>query len=187
MSDMVRRAHPTRRARRPALPTAYCSLLTARWPHQAVGSGKPQQRGVVGHRGAVDAVAGQGVEHIQELVAVVLHRPEAAPAGHPGHERQRGASPCAPAQPARVTGPMHRYPCSSRQCISLRGRPGSKWAFWMKRRTFFTLPFAFPDGGAGVADALGGQVAGPGPPAGRRWPRRSGPGAAGSPGERGPP
>ena len=54
-----------------------------------MAAGKTQQRGQVGHRIAVDAIAGQGVEHIQELVAFVLHRPEAAPAGHPGDEAAR--------------------------------------------------------------------------------------------------
>lgn len=57
-----------------------------------MAAGKAQQRRQVGHRIAVDAVAGQGVEHVQKLVAVVLHRPEAAPAGHPGDETTRRLS-----------------------------------------------------------------------------------------------
>ena len=72
--------------------------------------------------------------------------------------RQRGASPWAPEQPARVTGPMHSKPCSSRQCISPKGRARLVVGVFGEAAHLLHLALALPDGGAGVADALGGQT-----------------------------
>jgi hypothetical protein len=99
-----------------------CHLLFPGGLEPAVGAAEAQQRLAIDNSAVVDAVAGQGVHHIQELIAALLHRTVATAAGNPAAETE-GTS--LPPQPPAVTGPMQSSPCSRRQRIRLSGSCGS--------------------------------------------------------------
>ena len=129
-------------------------------PHQAVAAGKRSNEGrSPATQLQSSTVAGQGVEHVQELVAVALHRAEATPAGDRA-TRQRGASPCAPAQPARVTGPIQKSPVPRGSGISFKGAARLEVGVFVKAPQLLHLALAFPDGGQASGHACG-QNGGP--------------------------
>ena len=117
-------------------------------------SGKSQQGPTIGHRVEINAVAGQRIHHIQQLIAVLADRPETAPARHPGADAARRTEFGAAGGGHRP----HAHIALLKETAHLTDRlAGGELGIGDKTFYLGDRALAFPFGRTGVADTLAGQ------------------------------